>query len=465
MINLVKNELIKVFKKKTIYIMFAIIFIFVLGISLVYKYYSLTSNQFSYCTSQEYRKSLEDNLNSLNANSEVDRSEYISTKSQLDISDLYIKYGIDNWQATIINNKIEPLVYSLNEIRHSSIKDENALRELENQYNKYIERFDKDDWISFAKEELSDLNNQRKELEKAIDETIDKEVLKDLKSQIYIIDVDIEALNIRINNYISYKQGYLNSALEKYSDYKKEIYGYKDKELDYEGLLYYDNLVADMERAKYVIDTKQDSDDTNTSRYWVLDVYNQYGMFIFITIIIITATIVSEEFSKGTIKLLLIKPYNRYKILFAKLLTAIIVMIITIMFLILVTTVITGCVFSFESFKIPAVEYNFNTKTLEIMSIFKYMIIETLYQLPNYLFSLILTFTISTIITNSGIAIAMSLIFQMFYQIINMLAIQYDIKLMKYFITLNFDFTQYKFGAKPDFEYINFTHSTNVPIV
>ena len=35
---------------------------------------------------------------------------------------------------------------------------------------------------------------------------------------------------------------------------------------------------------------------------------------------------------------------------------------------------------------------------------------------------------------------------------------------MKYFITLNLDFTQYKFGANPQFEYINFTHSIIVYI-
>lgn len=462
MINLLKNELIKVFKKKTIYIMFSIIIVFVLGISLIYKYQTSSYNQFSYYTNEGYRENLKNDLKNLNVNSDADRTTYISVKTQLDISDLYIKYGTEDWQASIINSKIEPLIYSLNDIKYSNIQDFN---DIEIEYNKYIERLDKNDWKSFAKDELESLNAQKKELEKSKLEAVDKELLKELEAQIYGINVDIEALNIRLDNDISYKQGYLNSALEEYTNSKKDIYNYQGKDLEYNEKLTYDNLMADMEKSKYIIDTKQDIEDSNTSRYWILDIYNQYGMFIFITIIIITATIVSEEFSKGTIKLLLIKPYNRYKILASKLITSFIVMIIVIAFLVITTTVITGCIFSFESLKIPAVEYNFNTNSLETMSIFKYVVIETLYQLPNYLFILVLTFAISTIITNSGIAIAMSLVFQMFYQIINMIAIQYNIKLMKYFITLNLDFTQYKFGAKPQFEYINFTHSIIVYII
>lgn len=445
--------------------MFAIMIIFVLGISLVYKFHVASDNRFSYDISEEYRGYLEKNLESLNVNHESDKSAYVSVKTQLDLSDLYKKYGVDDWHATIINDKMESLLYQLNEAKYGMTKNELTLIELEKEYNRYIKRLDENDWLAFAREELEIAKKQKKELEQTKEQTVDKEMIKDLERQIYQMDVDIEGLNYRINEGISYNQGYLNSALERYVGAKKELYQTDKKELGYNEQLSYEQTVAEMEKAKYVIDTKENIGDTNTARYWILDVYNQYGMFIFITIIIITAMIVSEEFSKGTIKLLLIKPYERYKILLAKLITVSIILILSMVFLMLVTTIITGCVFSFESLSIPAVEYNFHTKSIEKINVIPYMLIETCYQLPNYFFILVLTFAISTIITNSGIAIAMSLVFQMFYQIINMLAIQYNIKFLKYFITLNLDFTQYKFGAKPQFEHINFTHSIVVYLV
>ena len=48
-----------------------------------------------------------------------------------------------------------------------------------------------------------------------------------------------------------------------------------------------------------------------------------------------------------------------------------------------------------------------------------------------------------------GIAIALPLLGYMGAAVINQLAIQYNIQFLKYFVTLNWDFTQYLYGNLP----------------
>jgi ABC-2 type transport system permease protein len=471
LISLIKNELIKIFKKKTIYVLFGVILGAIiattLATALINKIYYINENSNGYeeYVSDEYRNSLINELNSLDVNSESDKSSYISARSDLDFSDLLKKYGIDSWQATIINDRMQALIYELNEVKYSNDVDETYVKEIEEEYNKYITKLNNNDWQYFVKEDLEQNNNQKKEIEQNIKNTVNKEELKNFNKQLYYINVEIEALNIRINDNISYKSDYLNTALEDYVNAKNNIYGYNASQATYQEQLDYDNYIAIMEKSKYILDSKQDLNSSNNARSCILGTYDQYSTFIFIAIIVIAATIVSEEFSKGTIKLLLVKPYSRSKILLSKLITLCLILIVIVLFLLLSNTLVSGIIYSFDSLEIPVVEYNFNTNSLDVMNVFEYMIIETLYKLPEYLFILILAFATSTISTNSGVAVAVALIIELFSSLINMAAIDRNVEIMKYFITLNLDFSQYMFGAKPEFRYINFTHSLIVYIV
>ena len=70
-------------------------------------------------------------------------------------------------------------------------------------------------------------------------------------------------------------------------------------------------------------------------------------------------------------------------------------------------------------------------------------------QLPSIILLATLSFALSTIFTNSPVAIALPLLGYMGVAIINQLAIQYNIGFLKYFVTLNWDFSQYLFGGMP----------------
>ena len=61
--------------------------------------------------------------------------------------------------------------------------------------------------------------------------------------------------------------------------------------------------------------------------------------------------------------------------------------------------------------------------------------------LPEYILLGTLAFSLSTIFTNSALAIIVSMVGYLVSNTINSLAIYYNVKWLKYFVTLNWDFT------------------------
>ena len=80
----------------------------------------------------------------------------------------------------------------------------------------------------------------------------------------------------------------------------------------------------------------------------------------------ISGSIVSDEFSKGTIKLLLVRPYNRLKILSAKFITCLCMLICFIIFISVCQLLVGGIVQGFNCLNVPAVVYNILCKTSNV---------------------------------------------------------------------------------------------------
>lgn len=166
----------------------------------------------------------------------------------------------------------------------------------------------------------------------------------------------------------------------------------------------------------------------------------------------IAGTIVSDEFSKGTIKLLLVKPYTRNKILLAKYITTIIMIGFSILALIIMQMIIGGIMFGYDSLSVPVLQYNFNSNTLESMNVFVCLGINILVQLPTIIILATIAFALSTIVANSAVAIAVPLLIYMSSDVINMLVVQNNVQFMKFFITVNWNFGEYLFGNLPSME-------------
>ena len=466
MSNLIKNELTKIFKKKTIYITMLLIFLMIVFINCINKY-SNSSSYSAYMYSESYIESLKDELSNLNPEKPSDVTLYINLKSKLDLSNLMEKYKDSDWKLSIINDRISPYITEINTYTYGADKSEEQARKATKEMENIIAKLDENDWKYFANEDLQNANSMIEELNKQKAQTQDTEIIKGLNNEIENAKVEKEIAEYRLKKNIPYGVDYLNIALTRYQTSSETLISYdlENKELDFEEQKEYNNALTTKEESRYIIETGTDINKSDSLKGSLQYFYSQYGVFIIVVIIMIAGTIVSEEFNKGTIKLLLVKPYTRNQILLSKFLTVLIISAFVIVSTILMQILVGGILFGFESIFEPVVVYNLSANAIQEINIFAYLGIQTLTQLPIIILLATLAFAISTIFSNSALAITISLLGYMGASIINQLAIAYKLTFMQYFVTMNWDLSQYLFGGLPYMEGMNLITSIIVCVV
>ena len=139
MINLVKNELVKIFNKKSTYIMFAFIFIFVSITNYIYKKELDESGNYKveYYDSS-YIDYLKEELDNIKI--DEDNNEYeISLRTDIMKYELIDKYGINSWQAYIIENNMNYVIEGI--VRNKYFNGDNKLlKDFEEEYKQIFER-------------------------------------------------------------------------------------------------------------------------------------------------------------------------------------------------------------------------------------------------------------------------------------------------------------------------------------
>ena len=98
------------------------------------------------------------------------------------------------------------------------------------------------------------------------------------------------------------------------------------------------------------------------------------------------------------------------------------------------------------------------------MGLFKYILIKTIAILPEIILLITLAFAVSTIIGNTAFAIVITFAGFIASSIINMFAVYYKIEILKYFVTTNWNFNEYLFGATSQYG-TSFTHAVIVCII
>lgn len=448
MSSLIKNELTKIFKKKSIYITLLVVLAFVILTNCIYKFFFTRGNSYGY--TESYVSYIKESLEKLDPSNSADTSMYIEMKTELETYELMQKYDEDAWQRQIIASQVATDLNEKNTYLYSAEKDEQKAKEIENKINNTLQKLDSDDWKYFANLELEQANEKLHTLEEQKENTEDRQQLEELEISIENAKIDEEVAEYRVNKDIKYGTDYLNEALATYQNYSKNLIQMNDvQNMEYEDKLQYNESLEKKEINKYIIENKVDINKTNDTRGILKNFFSEYGLFIIVIIVMVAGTIVSEEFNKGTVKLLLIKPYSRTKILLSKYITILIMIVFAIAVILLMELVVGGVVFGFDSLSVPVLEYNFNSSQLEILNIFTYVGIEILTQLPMIILLATLAFALSTIFTNSALAITISLLGFMSPSIINALVIQYKVDFMRFFVTMNWDLSEYLFGNLP----------------
>lgn len=170
------------------------------------------------------------------------------------------------------------------------------------------------------------------------------------------------------------------------------------------------------------------------------DVLSQlYFLYFLVTIfaVIVAADIVAGEFTWGTIKLLLIRPWNRTKVLLSKLIAVILFTLALTAVFIIAATAISFLLFHKESSDIFA----------QGDSPLRYIMESLLYNYIDLLVITVFSFMISTVFRSGGIAIGLSMFILFAGNIFTMLFSPEKYSWAKYILFVNMDLSQYMNGG------------------
>ena len=464
--NLIKNELTKIFHKKALYVILIIMVVLIFVGRLIDKFlYENVEADGSW-----QKEDIQAEIDSLDKSDPTYNEQLVSLNSELEAIELSEKYDKNSWQKDIIENYGRDIIYQKN-----LSKGTDEYKENKKKYDQFIEKLQNNDWKAFAQEELDEKNIEIEQLKST--ENYDKETLAELEDEKQVLTWRIEK-NIEYGN-----DGYLNQALEAWKSERMQLRDYENKEKN-GGLTYTEKYqkqtaIQTLELYKYQIEnTIKDEEllSDEVGNYFMATsadsglatVFSDssYGLFIIIATLIIAGTIVSEEFNKGTIKLLLVRPYKRAKILMSKFITCLIVLAIMYVSVFLVQFISGGIFDGFGTYNFKVAVYSFNTNSIETINVFKYMLLNGAGILPLYILLLTLAFALSTLFTNSAIAIALPLLGYMGSSIINQFAYNYKkAEFLKLFVTPNWNLNVFLFGRIPEFEPISLPFSISICLI
>ena len=461
MISLIQNELKKIFKKKSLLITLLVTLAFIILTNVIYKldfgnsYYDYIEEEISFYGEQ---------LKTLDP--EKDKDMYAQYKTELEVYQLVKKYDEKSWQAKIIQSEMRSCISDINYFTYQE-KSDSGLKIAKAKYNEYIKRLDTNDWRYFAEEEVKEKNTEIDELKAMQEKTTNKLEIKELQNQIRGYEISRQIATWRLEKDIPYGNDYKNNCLNSYMVAMEDIrsYDFGETEKNYDSKKQYYKAQETAAINKYDIENGTTVGDTSSAKGILLSTFDEYEIFLIVMFMMTAGVIVSEEFSKGTIKLLLIKPYKRSTILASKFITSIIVAIIVILLVLLMQFVVGGLIQGFDSFRNPTIIYDHTINNVKHINTIQYLAMQALGKAPMYILLMTLAFAFSTIFTNSALAITISLLGYMGSSVINMLALNLKLNWIKYFVTPNWNLTEYFWGGIPTFEGITLPFSIAIIVI
>lgn len=459
MSKLIKNELIKIFSKKSMIVIGVIILVIIIGFNVLNKVSQNMSNSYS-AYSEGYIQYLDEELSNLDPNKPSDINKYVETKSQKDLATLAKDYKETSWQAEVIGTVISPIIEEMNNYEYID-KNNEALTTSKAQYDEMLTALKNNDWKYFANKELENINTQIEELNTLIAQDSEND---DLKTQLKTLELQKEVVNLRLDKNINYgSDNYKSIAVQNYRMYMGNyIQSSQGKNLTDEEKSEINGYLKNAYLYKYDLYNDTEYQNTATANYTFQNSIGTYIAIIVMVVVIIAGVSISEEFNKGTVKLLLVRPYSRTKILISKLIAVFITMLITTVAILLLQFIIGGIVYGFGTYMMNVVQFDFTTNSIITLNILAYLGLIFICKLPIFILIGTLAFTLSTLFLNSPLAVALPILGYMGSNMINMIAISYKWDWVKYFVTPNWDLSQYLFGGTPMFSGISVEFSITI---
>ena len=435
--KLVKNELYKILHKRSTKIFLVIAIMFVILINVIYRY-SDDLLIFSTTYYEDYDMAL-NYVSDYENNSIGDKELYNYYKSFIDTYDLANNFDSNSWQYQKYMEDYWSLLQDYYRVQDEGLDTTNLFNELE----ELKTNIENDNWEYFVQKDINNINENIEYIKNTLnDPSLNNNEKLNYEKELFVLEEQVKLNEYRLEKEVEYGNDYLNNAIDAINSslYGMAEYKYSNDTDSTETVKsYYENW--------YILDEEVDTNNANTLRSVFINFFSEYSFLILIFSIMIAGGIVSDEFNKGTIKSLLIVPHKRSKILLAKYISIIIMILLIIGVLIVSELLIGGILMGFSSLSIPVVVYNITDSALEIINIFGYLGLQILANLPQIILLATLAFACSVIVNSTAFSIVIPFCGIIASELINAFAYAYDIKILNYFVTTNWDFTVYLFGG------------------
>lgn len=396
------------------------------------------------------------------------REQYIAQKVNIDSIKLYNSYQENSWQRFALkeernsvamqgielnfNKDINKILENINdfELNPETTVTRTDYEDSKIKYNQYINTLNSDNWKDFINlkiENLEKIKNTNEVTEIEIDG----------------INFEIEVYKMRLKYNINFENDMKNQYLDEYKNsyYSIRLYNnhnetqaFKNKSLNI--------YRAKMNLCKYALENNINMDISNEnniitnnkidSRISFIRTFKHFDLIIVIIAIYLSTTIITEEVNKKTIKNMLIKPHKRSTIIISKIITCIIAILISMLFITIVQYIVGGIMFGFNSYNLDYIGYDFNNDKIININLLQYITVVGVSKLPMYTIIIAFCILIGTLNKHTSMSMTLTLIiFLIGYKVLpEWSKVESLSSITKYFITNNWDFSTFLFGQVSD---------------
>ena len=171
-------------------------------------------------------------------------------------------------------------------------------------------------------------------------------------------------------------------------------------------------------------------------------------IFISLIVVIVAGGIISNEFQKGTIRLLLIRPNKRYKVLLSKILSILIIAFVLGVISYILSFILNGILFGFKAYFVPDLVYT-SSGVVEKSFIFNSLSYIFILMVP-IIFITIFSVFLSVLINSTSFSVGFSIFLLIGYQLIMLLLSSLGISFLDYTFLPYMDFSQFLSSAYLD---------------
>ena len=187
------------FKRKSIYILLAIMLCIITLNTFLTKKYSI-EDPVSTLTDQKYElQELKRIIDSYDKNSPGEKEEYYNALSNIELYELTDKYK-EPWKKILIRENLRNIIHSMNNAKYIE-KDIEAYNEYKKEYDKFLKELDSNSWKYFVNKEIKTTTDEIASLEKEREKAKNKELYN---SRIKEEKNKLEKLKLRLEKDIPY---------------------------------------------------------------------------------------------------------------------------------------------------------------------------------------------------------------------------------------------------------------------